>query len=60
MLSRVVKKPLKPQQKVVLLRDNILPKFTHELVLGRIIMVASSLTSCEETTETSIKGGVTT
>ena len=36
MLNRVAKAPLKPQQKLVLLRDNVMPKFLHELVLGRV------------------------
>ena len=36
MLQRVGKSPLKPFQKLDLLRNNIIPKILHEMVLGRI------------------------
>ena len=34
-LDRVLKSPLKPQQKLILVRDHVLPKISHRLVLGR-------------------------
>jgi len=34
--QRVSKNLIKPRQKLFLLRNNIIPKFTHELVLGRV------------------------
>ena len=36
MLQRLSKAPLKPQQKIELLRNNLIPKFLHRLVLGRV------------------------
>ena len=36
MLERIAKAPLKPQQKLDLLRSNIIPKVLHSLVLGRV------------------------
>ena len=36
LLERLKKSPLKPQQKLLLLRQNVLPKLCHRLVLGRI------------------------
>ena len=34
--DRLLKAPLKPQQKLLLLTKNVLPKFIHQLVLGRV------------------------
>ena len=36
LLERLKKSPLKPQQKLLLLRQNVLPKLCHRLVLGHI------------------------
>ena len=36
MLERLRKAPLKPYQKIELLRNHLLPKFSHQLVLGRV------------------------
>ena len=36
MLKRLKRAPLKPHQKLALLRTNVLPKLNHQLVLGRI------------------------
>lgn len=35
-LDRLKKSPLKPYQKITLLRSNVIPKVLHELILGRI------------------------
>lgn len=35
-IQRLARSPLKPQQKLCLLRSNILPKILHKLVLGRV------------------------
>lgn len=35
MLRELERAPLKPQQRLFMLRTNVLPKLTHELVLGR-------------------------
>lgn len=36
LLQRLKSSPLKPYQKLQLLRNNLLPKFQHQMVLGRI------------------------
>ena len=36
MLDRVKRSPLKPYQKLELLRNNVIPNFLHEMVLGRV------------------------
>lgn len=35
-LSRIIKAPVKPQQKCLLLKNHLLTKYQHQLVLGRV------------------------